>query len=446
MKYLIINILLLGAGSVAGQEALTYSAFMERVKQHNIGYAAEQLNISVAEAELQAAHVFNDPSVGVEYADNDERRMQMGRSVSVELSKTFSPGKRGANIALARSEKELNAALLEDYFHSLRLEATVAYLDALKAKELYRIKEDAYRDMLQLAASDSLRHSLGEITQVDATQSRLEAGMLYNELLQARADADNAVAGLAVWTGKEEDSGLTASLQVKPSVSEASVIANEVKQSPSNSNLTGFENLSGLSANRLFSLETLLQTALDNRADLAAALKSVDVAAKQLQVARSERNLDFDLALGYNYNTEVRNEIAPAPQFNGLTLGVAIPLKFSNLNRGALKAAEIRVRQAELHYEQAELEIRTAVVQSYNQYNALLAQVRHFDKGLLQQAKEIIDGKTYSYSRGETTLHELLEARRTYDDLRATYAETLASTCAALAALERQAAIWDIAF
>jgi cobalt-zinc-cadmium efflux system outer membrane protein len=429
MKYLIINILLLGAGSVAGQEALTYRAFMERVKQHNIGYAAEQMNISVAEAELQAAHVFNDPSVGVEYADNDDRRMQMGRSVSVELSKSFSLGKRGANIALARSEKELNAALLEDYFHSLRLEATVAYLDALKSKELYRIKEDAYKDMLQLAASDSLRHSLGEITQVDATQSRLEAGMLYNELLQARANADNAVAGLAVWTGRENLTGLQ-------------------------QNLTGLQdllgldgtNLSGLSAARLFSLETLLQTAIANRADLAAALKNVDVATKQLKVVKSERNLDFDLALGYNYNTEVRNEIAPAPQFNGVTLGVSIPLKFSNLNKGALKAAELRIRQAELNYEQAEIEIRTAVVQSHNQYTALLAQVRHFDKGLLQQAKEIIDGKTYSYHRGETSLHELLEARRTYDDLRATYAETLTETFAALARLERQAAIWDIDF
>jgi cobalt-zinc-cadmium efflux system outer membrane protein len=407
-----------------------YAEFMKQVKDHNIAYAAEQLNISVAEAELQASHVFNDPSIGVEYADNDERRMQMGRSVSVELSKTFSPGKRSANIALARSEKELNEALLEDYFHTLRAEATLAYFEALKAKELCRIKEDAWHSIMQLASSDSLRHSLGEITQVDATQSRLEAGMLYNELLQAQADADNAVAGLSLWTGGDAiASGMSVDYFVH---------RNDDTQ---DGNLS---KLDGTTFERLFALDELIQTALDNRADLAAALKNVDVAAKQLKVAKSERNMDFDLALGYNYNTEVRNEIAPAPQFNGITLGVSIPLKFSNLNKGTLKAAELRIRQAELNYNQAELEIRNSVTQSYSQYSSQLAQVRNFDTGLLRQAQEVIEGKNYSYSRGETSLHELLEARRTYDDLRATYIETLYNCLSALVSLERNAGIWDI--
>ena len=43
----------------------------------------------------------------------------MGEGVEVELSKTFSFGKRGANISLARSESELTEALLADYFRNL---------------------------------------------------------------------------------------------------------------------------------------------------------------------------------------------------------------------------------------------------------------------------------------------------------------------------------------
>jgi len=140
----------------------------------------------------------------------------------------------------------------------------------------------------------------------------------------------------------------------------------------------------------------------------------------------------------------VRNEIAPAPQFNGLTLGVAIPLKFSNTNRGAVKAAEFRVRQAELNYRQAELEIRNSVMQSYAQYDALLRQVRNYDTGLLQKAQEVLDGKTYSYRRGETSLLEVLDAQRTHDDVRANYVETLYNYLSALAGLERNAGIWDI--
>jgi len=385
---------------------------MNRVKEHNLGYAAERLNINVAEAELKAAHVFNDPSLSVEYADNDDRRMLMGRSVSVELSKTFSLGKRGANIDLARSEKELNEALLEDYFHNLRLEATLAYINAQKLCELYHIKEITYDNIRRLAESDSIRYSLGEITQVDATQGHLEAGMIYNELLQAQADADNACLELALWTGDDD----------------VIIVPTDSLRAEA----------------RIFAIDELIQTALDNRADLAAALKNVDVAAKELKVTRRERNMEFDLALGYNYNTEVRNEIAPAPQFNGLTLGVAIPLKFSNTNRGAVKAAEFRVRQAELNYRQAELEIRNSVMQSYAQYDALLRQVRNYDTGLLQKAQEVLDGKTYSYRRGETSLLEVLDAQRTHDDVRANYVETLHNYLSALAGLERNAGIWDI--
>jgi cobalt-zinc-cadmium efflux system outer membrane protein len=386
---------------------------MEQVRLQNLNYAAEQLGASIAEAELKAAHVFNDFTLGVEYADNDERNKMMGRSLSVELSRTFSPGKRGARIDLARSEKELNAALLEDYFHTLRAEATLAYLHALAKYELCLVKESAYSHMRLLAEGDSIRFHLGQITQADATRSKLEAGIIYNELVQAQAELHNACLSLALWTGETD-----------PRIC---VPADRLRLDE-----------------RVFDLDELIRTALANRADLAAALKNVDVAEKALKVTRRERNMDFDLALGYNYNTEVRNEIAPAPQFNGVTLGVAVPLKFSNLNKGAVKAAEYRVRQAEINCRQAEMEIRNGVMQRFAQHRAMLEQVKNYDKGLLQQARSVVDGKTYSYQRGETSLLEALDARRTYDDLQAGYIETLHDCMAALVELERSAGIWDV--
>ena len=110
------------------QQTIDYKTYIEQVGKQNLGYAAEKLNVNIAEAELKAAKVFNDPQLSVGYGDNNEAYMQMGRFVEVELSKTFSIGKRDANIELAKSEKALNEALLEDYFYRLRAEATVAYL------------------------------------------------------------------------------------------------------------------------------------------------------------------------------------------------------------------------------------------------------------------------------------------------------------------------------
>ncbi|KAA6324770.1 Cobalt-zinc-cadmium resistance protein CzcC [termite gut metagenome] len=419
-SFLITTILWLGCFAIHSQtletmqQPIDYRTYIERVRQHNLGYAAEKLNISVAEAEVKAARIFNDPAISMEYADNDDRRMQMGRSVSVELSRTFSLGKRSAGIGLAKSEKALAEALLEDYFHTLRAEASLAYLETIKQSELYRVKESSYESLLRLAEGDSIKYTLGKITYTDAVQSKLEAGMAYNDLMQAQTELYNSYASLGLWTG---------------------VFSHDTLYGP-----VGKLKMN----NRAFDTGHLLQTALTNRADLAAAMQNTDVAQKALKVVKRERKPDIDWAVGYNFNTEVRNEIAPAPKFNGITVGLSVPLKFSNLNRGAVRAAEYRMQQAEINYLQAELEVQTSVMQSLRRYVSLQEQVKQYDEGLLENAKLVIQGKIYSYDRGEISLLEVLDARRTHDELHASYIETLFGCAAALIELERNAGIWDI--
>lgn len=421
IKYLLINCLFLSFGVNAysqianeSQQKIDYRTYMDLVRKQNIGYAAEKLNVNVAQAEVKASRVFNDLTLSAEFADNDERNKQMGRSVSVELSKTISIGKRSANIDLAESERELTDALLEDYFQSLRAEATLAYFEAVMQKELFRVKQQSCDNISELARGDSVRHQLGQITKVDAMQSALEAGMFRNEMIEQRAELYNTYSSLDLWTGTFNSQTLL--------IPEGALTM----------------------AERHFRTDELLQTALDNRADLAAAMKNVTVARKALKVAKREKNMDVDLAFGYNYNTEVHNEIAPAPPFNGITVGMAIPLKFSNLNKGTIRAAEYRAQQAELNYQQAELEVQTSVMQSLRKYQSMLEQVKNFDNGLLQDAKSVIDGKIYSYQRGETSLLEVLDAQRTYDELQANYIETLFKCISSLVELERNAGIWDI--
>ena len=203
MRQYITMCLLAGslAGSAQQMVPLSYRNYMEKVTEGNLEYAAERLNMDVSEAEVVASKVFNDPNLSVSYFNNENGSLQMGEGVEVELSKTFSFGKRGANIALARSESELTKALLADYFRNLRADATVSYLEALKQYELYKVKQNAYENIRQLAESDSVRFTLGKIMEIDATQSRLEAGILKNELLQAETDLHNAFSNLNLLTG-----------------------------------------------------------------------------------------------------------------------------------------------------------------------------------------------------------------------------------------------------
>jgi cobalt-zinc-cadmium efflux system outer membrane protein len=65
---------------------------------------------------------------------------------------------------------------------------------------------------------------------------------------------------------------------------------------------------------------------------------------------------------------------------------------------------------------------------------------------LLENAQSVRKGKIYSYNRGETSLLEVLNAQRTYNDIQQSYYETLFNRAVALVALEKAAGIWDISF
>lgn len=416
MKLYILIICLCGAVMTQAQQIIpvSYTDYMRRVTDENLEYAAERLNVNMSEAEVVAAKVFNDPNLSVSYFNNENKSLQMGEGVEVELSKTFTFGKRSAGISLARSEEELTRALLADYFRNLQADATVSYLEALKQSELYKVKQNAYETIRQLAESDSVRFTLGKIMEIDATQSRLEAGILHNELLQAGADLQNAFSGLNLFTGNQSRDTL-----FQPDAALHSVPRN-------------------------FIISELLTTANENRADLVAALKNKEVASRALKVARRDRNTDVDLSIAVSRNARVYNEEAPAPPFTGVTAGIAIPLKFSNFNKGAVRAARFREQQAETQYQQALLQVQTEVMQAYRNFESLTAQVHHYENGMLSAAREVIDGKIYSYNRGEVSLLEVLDAQRTYDEVQAQYIETLFNHSAALVELEKSAGIWDM--
>ena len=370
---------------------LSYTQYMTSVINDNLGYAAEKLNVPAAQAEVTAAKVFNDPNLSVSYYNNENNTLQMGEGVEVELSKTFTFGKRGANIALAKSEQALAEALLADYFRQLRADATVTYLEALRQQRLYQVKQRTYEHMRQLAESDSLRFRLGEIREVDATQSRVEAGVLRNELAQAQSELDRAYSDLRLMMGSFGTDTL--------------FVPEGALQLPA----------------RSFVLAELLDEAMRERTDLVVASRNKEVASKALKATRRERNTDVDLSIAVSRNARVHNEEAPAPPFTGVTAGIAIPLKFSNFNKGSVRAARFREQQAELQYQEACLTVQTEVMQAYRMYEVCSQQVEAYDTGLLRQAAEVMEGKNYSYQRGEVSLLEVLDAQRTYDDVQAQY-------------------------
>jgi cobalt-zinc-cadmium efflux system outer membrane protein len=393
---------------------LKFSNYMDLVSKHNLDYAAERFEVSKSEAAIELAKVFPDPTLSLGWSQDREGQSTTGHGVSSELGTTLELfGKRRTRIDLARSEHELSKALLSDYLRNLEADAAITFLEALKQKQLFTVKLNSYQTMKRLSEADSVRLKLGSIMEIDAIQSKLESGSLLNELIQAEADLKNSFIQLSQMTGAVNMDSLL--------VPDGSLL---VKQ-------------------RSFEINELITVAGNNRADLVAALYNKEVANKALRLAKKERNIDLDLTVG------VENAYLPkshSPASSAITAGIAVPLKFSNYYKGEIKIAQFQISQSEELYKKAELQIRTEIAQAMQRYQAFCRQVDSFDHGLLESAKNVRKGKIYSYDRGETSLLEVLNAQRTYNDIQQNYYETLFNRAVALVELEKAAGIWNINF
>ena len=368
-----------------GAAAQTFDSFMSAVEKHNSGYLAEKYNIDIAEANSEAAKVFNDPELSVEYGDNQDRVLMMGRTLEAGLSYSFNLGNpRRARISVAKSEEEITRALVADYFRNLRCEAMVAWAQAWEAREMSSLKKSSAESMASLASSDSLRALVGEIGKVDSRQSSIEARAFKGEWLRAQADYSNALTNLSVLSGGMPFSDIEYG-DLRPAPVDPSV-------------------------------EALVAMALERRTDLKAALLSKDLSEKNLALVKAEMAPEIGLNMGYSYNKEVRNEIAPAPKFNGVTVGMAIPLKFSSANKGNRKAAENSVLQADAAYEEACRQIEAEVRMAWASYQAALKAAEECSDSMLADAGDILESRMKAYRQGESSLLDYLLAVRVYND------------------------------
>jgi len=396
------------------QGGLKFNVYMDLVGKHNLDYAAERYEVSKAEAAIEIAKVFPDPTLSFGMSQDHNGHLTTGNGVSAGLDQSVDLfGKRRARIDLAKSEHELSKALLADFFRNLESQSAETFLEALKQNQLYKVKLNSYQTMKRLAEADSIRLKLGSIMEIDAVQSKLEASSLFNELLQSEADLRNSLIQLSRMTGSLKLDTLIipeGDLTFKP---------------------------------RQFVMADLIVTARNKRADLVVALYNKEVAHKALRLAQKERNIDLDLTLGISNSSYIESY---GPSFATVSAGIAIPLKFSNHYKGELKQAQFQIAQSEVLYEKAELQISTEIAQAMQNYQSVCKQVESYDHGMLESAQNVRKGKIYSYSRGETSLLEVLNAQRTYNDIQQNYYETVFNRAVALVELEKAAGIWDINF
>lgn len=396
-------------------DPLSLNEYLTGVKEKNINYLVEKYQVDIAQARAKAARVFLDPSISFGYSDNQDKKMQMGKTYEMELSYTLETGgKRGARIRLAQGEAELSKVLVEDFFYRLRAEASLAYFNLSKEQLMLELYASYYKQVCAIATHDSLRYQSGDIMEVDAKQSMIERQMAQINFLQKEMEWKQVQADIENYQGK--------ALNQKVESLEKYVAEHPVT----------------------FNIAQATQMAEEHRMDIRIALQSRKISDYNLALAKASRSMDVDLSIGLAHNTIVNNPIAPAPSYNTVSAGIGIPLQFSRLNRAEVKAFELERQQQDLAYEATLRQVRKETTQAFLAYESAQKQLTQFKQNILAPAQEILDKKTYSYKRGETSWLDWVSAQHTYQETMEQYYETLYNSMASRIELQLATGKWDM--
>ena len=411
-KASVISVLLLSIQGLFAQ-SLTYKPFIDSVMNNNQAYCAEKLNVPISEALYKASKAIQNPSLSATYGNNSDWKKQMGQSVELEVSQPITFGVISARKQVAKNEAKIASTNLDDYLLNLKAEASVSFIEALLARDLSQIAYQTYQNMQRLASGDSVRFVKGDISEYDMLQTRIEARMAQQDYLSAVAAYNNNLVTLDLFAGNPT---------------------------------RGTKAIEGQLANpgKEYTIVELTEIALMHRPDLKSAQQSVSLAESQARLVKRERLPEVEVSLGMSINSEVRNEIAPAPKYTGYTAGISLPLPFSNANKGNIKASQLSIQQSQLQAEALENQMVSEIMQALNNYHMAQRNAKTYTEELIHDAEKILQGRIYAYQRGETSLIEVLAAQETYNDVRKNYAEALSQCMTAWIELQKVTGLLEI--
>lgn len=415
---LTLGLLSVAAAAAEAPAPLTHAQFMTQVLAANLDYAAQRYNLTAAEAGVSIARLFPDPTITAGLGSMDvygptHRAYPAAPTIGFGWTLQLG-GKRSARIALARDSVQQTQATLDDFLRQLQAQASSAYIDALSAQQVLQRKRDTLAAYEQLVQLDELRLKAGDIGAQELAQARVARDQFIGEEASAEAAVQSADAQLAQLAG---------------------------------GTLPGSEPVGSLQLPvRHYSADDAIAHAQQQRADVLAAERAVQVAGDQLQLTKANRWVDVGVNLSYTHtrsvypdagSTDKVGEAFPpdTPRNDALGATLTVPIPLSRLQHGELTQAEAALAQAKLQLQSTQLQAKTDVLQALAQYEAAQRTLAAYDAHILADAKTALEGARYAYQRGAATLLDLLQAQRADNDLQLAHIQAQSDAAKALLAL-----------
>ena len=297
--------------------------------------------------------------------------------------------KRAFRTASAQSAANAARFDIKDILVQQQLAAAGAYFDLLAAQERIEQVSAIARSADQLASTAARRVKAGDLAAQDAARTDIEAQRAQTDLLSAQLDRQRASLALALLIGNTSADKLTA-LPDWPDLALTSEPADA---------------------------ETL--PSVEARADVKAAVLRLEAARSAVDLATSQKKADVTLGTSFDHY--------PGTSTRLVELRLQIPLYgiLGGYNfQGEIARAQALQNQAEGTLEKVRRAALTDLQRLLQEKKGFAARTLRYQSVIVPRAHQVADMAELAYSKGATSLTDLIDARRT---LRTTLLEAIAA-------------------
>ncbi|HEV8210956.1 MAG TPA: TolC family protein [Vicinamibacterales bacterium] len=374
---------------------MTVDQAVHEAIDRNLSLLAERVNLTIADAAIVTAALRPNPvlSGGANSLDwlgtgfnevNGAGPPEYSARVDFVLERG---SKRALRTTMAAAAKTVSEAQLSDSIRRLTLDVTLASIDVLEAKSKLQLATSNLDALTRLVQLNERRLSGGAIPPLEVTRARVAMLQYRASVSSAQLALTQARLKLQTLIGRGSTSPLV-DLDEPLGIAPAAVPID----------------LGGLQA--------------------AARINRPDVRALQREQARSQSDLRLQLANGkvdYTIGAEYRRQQGVNGTGNLAGLFFSVPLPIFNRNQGEIARAGAEQEKATRSFAALNNSVDGEVASAYQEFESARQLLTDMERDLLQPAADARAGTTYMYQAGATSLLDVLDAQRAFNETMDTY-------------------------
>lgn len=379
----IAGLLVVISSVVTAQQRMSLADCEESFQRNNLQLLAEQYNISMADADILQAKIWELPQLSGQinaYNPQDRKVFDAGHAKGAQVTQLiYMGGKKKNEIAFAKSSKELARLQFSQLLADLKTQLHTTYYNLYYEKLKLENTNRQLGYMNDLLAAYRVQSAKGNVSLKDEVRLQSIVIQLNNDKTGISKNIFNYEQDLKVLTGIAED--------IEPQLSES-----EAKD---------------LLAAQPFGDEAELQKkALENNAGYLYNVQLIDNSKLYAQWQKSLNVPDLNLGAGWDQNGGTfKNEV---------NLLVGIPLPLWKSNRGNADKANFAVQQNQKNTDFQKLTLEASVQAAYRTWKAQYDQLSQISTRDLNNMDLVYNGMLNNFRKGNISLIEFADFMDSY--------------------------------